>query len=75
MTDHIASDVRVRAVPPAGGRRSRAGFWLVAAVYAVVMLGGTLPIPLYVLWAPQMGFGPSPPRWSSPSAPWGPRSR
>ncbi|GAA1146103.1 MFS transporter [Streptomyces javensis] len=58
MTDHIASDVRVRTVPPGGGRRSRAGFWLVAAVYTVVMLGGTLPIPLYVFWAPQMGFGP-----------------
>ncbi|WP_346167321.1 MFS transporter [Streptomyces javensis] len=29
-----------------------------AAVYTVVMLGGTLPIPLYVFWAPQMGFGP-----------------
>ncbi|MEU7245878.1 MFS transporter [Streptomyces sparsogenes] len=58
MTDHIASDVRVRAVPPVGGRRLRARFWLVAAVYTVVMLGGTLPIPLYVLWAPQMGFGP-----------------
>ncbi|PJN10995.1 hypothetical protein CG723_08300 [Streptomyces sp. CB01635] len=29
-----------------------------AAVYAPVMLGGTLPIPLYALRAPQMGFGP-----------------
>ncbi|MEU1666304.1 MFS transporter [Streptomyces sparsogenes] len=54
----MASEVRVRAVRSVGGRRSRAGFWLVAAVYTVVMLGGTLPIPLYVLWAPQMGFGP-----------------
>ncbi|MEU6034195.1 MFS transporter [Actinomadura sp. NPDC047616] len=41
-----------------GGRRVRIGFWLVAAVYALVMLGGTLPIPLYAFWAPQMGFGP-----------------
>ncbi|MER5276736.1 MFS transporter [Streptomyces sp. NPDC002809] len=27
-------------------------------MYALVMLGGTLPVPLYVFWAPQMGFGP-----------------
>ncbi|MGW4914490.1 MFS transporter [Streptomyces sp. NPDC004270] len=58
MIDDIASDVRVQAVPPADGRRTRAGFWLIAAVYTLVMLGGTLPIPLYALWAPQMGFGP-----------------
>lgn len=38
--------------------RTRAGFWLVAAVYTLVMLGSTLPIPLCVLWAPRMGFGP-----------------
>ncbi|MFF2131795.1 hypothetical protein ACFVW1_41875 [Streptomyces olivochromogenes] len=29
-----------------------------AAVYTLVMLGGTLPIPLYALRAPRMGFGP-----------------
>ncbi|WP_329567502.1 MFS transporter [Streptomyces sp. NBC_01361] len=58
MIDDIASDVRAQAVPSPDGRRARAGFWLVAAVYALVMLGGTLPIPLYALWAPQMGFGP-----------------
>lgn len=34
------------------------GFWLVAGVYALAMLGGTLPIPLYAFWAPQFGFGP-----------------
>jgi len=43
---------------PTAPVRTRVGFWLVAAVYALVMLGGTLPIPLYVIWAPQMGFGP-----------------
>ncbi|WP_371650930.1 MFS transporter [Streptomyces mirabilis] len=58
MIDDIASDVRAQAVPPVDGRRARAGFWLVAAVYTLVMLGGTLPIPLYALWAPPMGFGP-----------------
>ncbi|MFF1746363.1 MFS transporter [Streptomyces mirabilis] len=58
MIDDIASDVRAQAVPSADGRRAGAGFWLVAAVYTLVMLGGTLPIPLYALWVPQMGFGP-----------------
>jgi MFS family permease len=38
--------------------RTRAGFWLIAWVYLVAMLGGTLPVPLYIYWAPQMGFGP-----------------
>jgi MFS family permease len=27
-------------------------------IYAMLMLGGTLPIPLYTLWAPKLGFGP-----------------
>ncbi|MEU9363994.1 MFS transporter [Streptomyces avermitilis] len=58
MIDDITPDVRVQGVPSVDGRRTRAGFWLVAAVYTLVMLGGTLPIPLYALWAPQMGFGP-----------------
>ncbi|GAA2428042.1 hypothetical protein GCM10010191_46260 [Actinomadura vinacea] len=58
MIDSITPDVRAQAVPPVDGRRARTGFWLVAAVYTLVMLGGTLPIPLYALWAPQMGFGP-----------------
>lgn len=58
MIDDIAPGVRAQAVPSADGRRARAGFWLVAAVYALVMLGGTPPIPLYALWASQMGFGP-----------------
>ncbi len=29
-----------------------------AGLLVVVMLGGTLPVPLYVLWERQMGFGP-----------------
>ncbi|WP_275561243.1 MFS transporter [Streptomyces sp. 5-6(2022)] len=63
MIDDIAPEVRTPdsrtpAVPPGGGRGARGGFWLVAAVYTLVMLGGTLPIPLYVFWAPRMGFGP-----------------
>ena len=31
---------------------------LTAGVLLVMMLGGTLPVPLYVLWEKQMGFGP-----------------
>lgn len=38
--------------------RRQAGFCFVAAVYALVMLGGTLPVPLYAVWGPKFGFGP-----------------
>ena len=44
-----------RSARPAG---SRVGYELTAAVLVAVMLGGTLPIPLYVLYEPKMGFGP-----------------
>ncbi|WIX98478.1 MFS transporter [Amycolatopsis mongoliensis] len=44
--------------PPSPSRRASIGFRAVAAVYVLAMLGGTLPVPLYVLWAPRMGFGP-----------------
>ena len=37
---------------------SRRGYILTAAVLLAVMIGGTLPIPLYVLYEQQMGFGP-----------------
>ena len=37
---------------------TRTGFWIVAAVFVVVQAGGTLPIPLYVIWQPRFGFGP-----------------
>lgn len=36
----------------------RHGYSLTAGLLVVVMLGGTLPIPLYVLWEQRMGFGP-----------------
>ena len=35
----------------------RAAVPLLGIVFATLMLGGTLPIPLYTLWAPQLGFG------------------
>jgi MFS family permease len=44
-------------VPPAD-RSRRLGFTLAAVVLTAMMLGGTLPIPLYVLYEPTMGFGP-----------------
>ena len=37
-------------------RSSGRGLAIVAAVYALVMLGGTLPVPLYAFWAPQFVF-------------------
>ncbi|GAA3895900.1 MFS transporter [Leifsonia kafniensis] len=37
-------------------RRSSLGFWLVAVTYAIVMMGGTLPIPLYRFWSETMHF-------------------
>ena len=43
--------------PPAD-RSSRSGFAITAGLLTVIMMGGTLPVPLYVLWEPKMGFGP-----------------
>jgi len=47
-----------RAGTPDAVRATRTGFWIVAAVFVVVQAGGTLPIPLYVIWQPRFGFGP-----------------
>ena len=49
------------AEPEAGGIQlpaRRRGYRLTAAVLVIMMLGGTLPVPLYVLYEKQMGFGP-----------------
>ena len=43
---------------PTADRRGRVGFGITAGVLTAIMLGGTLPVPLYVLWEPKMGFGP-----------------
>ncbi len=48
---------RLPAPTPDHGRSAKA-FWSVAAVYALAMLGGTLPVPLYAFWAADLGFGP-----------------
>jgi MFS family permease len=45
-----------RAATPAATRTTRLGFWVVAAVFLVVQAGGTIPIPLYVIWQPRYGF-------------------
>lgn len=43
------------------GRRARisrhVALPLLGLIFATLMLGGTLPIPLYTLWAPKFGFG------------------
>src|SRR3954449_6504676 len=48
--DHL--DVSVGAAPAAGAR----GFHRVAAAFFALQAGGTLPIPLYVLWQQRFGF-------------------
>jgi MFS family permease len=50
MTGSVTRDVRVSA--------KRRGYVLAAGVLLIIMLGGTLPVPLYVLYEKQMGFGP-----------------
>ena len=44
-----------RLEKPAAISRRR-GFWIVAALFAIVQAGGTIPIPLYVVWQPRFGF-------------------
>src|ERR1700734_2927401 len=50
MTRRAGSGVQVSA--------KRRGYRVAAGVLLVMMLGGTLPVPLYVLYEQQMGFGP-----------------
>jgi hypothetical protein len=50
MTGSVTRDVRVSA--------KRRGYVLAAGMLLIIMLGGTLPVPLYVLYEKQMGFGP-----------------
>jgi len=51
----VVSDSSTGGVP---GPARRRGYVLAAGVLVVMMLGGTLPVPLYVLYEKQMGFGP-----------------
>jgi MFS family permease len=50
MTGSVTGDVR--------GSAKRRGYVLTAGMLLLMMLGGTLPVPLYVLYQKQMGFGP-----------------
>ena len=52
------SDTRVKTASGNLVSASRRGYILTAAVLLAMMVGGTLPIPLYVLYEQQMGFGP-----------------
>ena len=52
------SATRIAAAPAPAGSARRRGYYLTAGLLLVMMLGGTLPIPLYVLYEKQMGFGP-----------------
>src|SRR5919197_5583696 len=40
-----------------------ASFALIAATFALVTTGGTLPIPLYTLWGARFGFGAETTTW------------
>src|SRR5262249_21599059 len=60
-----ATEYLVTTASPTGSAASsipasskRRGYRLAAGVLLVTMAGGTLPIPLYVLYERQMGFGP-----------------
>ena len=57
---------KIVPVPRGVVSASRRGYILTAAVLLAVMAGGTLPVPLYVLYGQQMGFGPLGSPWSSP---------
>ncbi|MGE0215935.1 MFS transporter [Mycolicibacterium sp.] len=58
FVEGISHGFAARARWAAAPLRRRVGFWLVAAVYLLAMLGGALPMPLYVFWSHDMGFGP-----------------
>jgi MFS family permease len=61
MTDDApvtSATVTGSAVGGGAGPVRRRGYRLTAGLLPVIMLGGTLPVPLYVLWQRQMGFGP-----------------
>lgn len=53
----IATPARQRARRHARVSRN-AALPVLGVIFAALMLGGTLPIPLYTLWAPKLDFGP-----------------
>jgi len=52
--DWLDASPNEAAPQPAG--KVRQGFWTVVATFTVVNMGGTLPIPLYILWQPRFHF-------------------
>ena len=48
--------VTARTAPTIGNRRRAAAFWSVAYAYLVIMLGTTLPSPLYGLYQDRFSF-------------------
>ena len=54
MTARSVSSPTAAGLPASGQRR---GYILTAGVLLVMMAGGTLPIPLYVIYQRQLGFG------------------
>jgi MFS family permease len=52
------SATRIVSTSGRGVLAKRRGYYLTAGLLLVIMLGGTLPIPLYVLYEKQLGFGP-----------------
>src|SRR3954469_7310171 len=52
--DHL--DLALTAAPERREASPR-GFHRVAAAFFVLQVGGTLPVPLYVLWKERVGFG------------------
>ena len=53
--DHL--DLALTAAPPMRREASPRGFRRVCAAFFVLQAGGTLPVPLYVLWKERLGFG------------------
>jgi MFS family permease len=52
--DHL--DLSLAPASTRDGDRAR-GFGRIAATFFVLQVGGTLPVPLYVLWEQRIGFG------------------
>jgi MFS family permease len=52
--DHL--DVRIERRPAPHPARQARAFWLVALVFTVILLGTTLPAPLYVVFQGEWGF-------------------
>ena len=51
--------VELTAAPPMRREASPRGFRRVCAAFFVLQAGGTLPVPLYVLWKERLGSEPA----------------